>query len=795
MVRFSIMKKLLSNLFSEQKLNFYILCFLGLTFLSIPLFSFVGNLFFITWVLTIILIGLILLSFIFYKPIKITIISISFVLFCVSALFSSLLTGFKSFLSTPLLNTLLIVILYTHFIVANPKERKKCFSVLYLSLIVFAVIYCITYRAEIFSLDFSRLGSEFGDENDISILLAFGFAFSFFYLFKSKKWYTLLLNTFFSLAFIGLSFTCGSKIAILIVLIVSFIIFAKHFGTKRWYLTILLMAVVIAGLIIVLQLPVFSTLKDRFLNMLYTFVGKQYKNLNPDSSTEGRLEMIINGFSLFLRRPLFGYGLNGYHVFSTHHSGWSHNHWSDTLCNYGLIGTFLYHLPFVLYLKKSTNKNNFSYIGIIFFLVSTLTIALFKEKMFAFSAGLFLADTDTASLLEFNLFRKKDKKIEISTSSKIELVEMIPSLNPVGGAETMFVNLCEEIRLHHSDQVNLNVIILYGCKPNSLYDRLSKLGINTYYLGKHRGVDFACASKLKELLSKINPTVIHTHLGTSITLMLALGFKKKYSIVHTFHHMVGTGFKKEVFNRFLIKKKYIHPVAVSKMSSESIEMKTKMKCDFIDNGINLDNFDSSVPMMARKIDFLCVASFRPVKNQKYLINVFKEVIKTKNDTNLVFLGDGPLKQQCANSAGDLLDKSITFKGAVDNVEEYMSKSKILVLPSISEGNPMVVNEAIASGMYVIANSVGGVSDLIKNGITGDLIELGDFEHFKESMLNRISDTSFLEQRRILNQSALDNYSIKQSANKYVELFETIISSKQNELFFDNSLENRSDFIK
>ncbi len=774
----SLMKKFLSKIFSERNLELYILCLLGMTFLSIPLFSLVGKLYFVTWILTILLISVIALSFILHKTIKITVISFSLILFCVSALFSSILTGFKSFLSTPLLNTLVIIILYTYFSSVEPKERKKSFSVLYLSLIIFAVIYCIKYRPEILSLNVSRLGSEFGDENDISILLAFGFAFSFFYLFKYKKWYTLVLNSLFSLLFIGLSFTCGSKIAILIVLITSFIIFAKFFGKKRWYLTVLLMVGVIGGLVIVLQLPVFSTLKDRFLNMLYTFVGKQYKNLNPDSSTAGRLEMIINGFSLFLRRPLFGFGLNGYHVFSTHHSGWSHNHWSDTLCNYGIVGTFLYHLPFVLFLKRSTNKRNFSYIGIIFFLVSTLTIALFKEKMFSFSAGLFLADTGIPSIFEFNILKKNEQKNEELKSPKIELVEIIPSLNPVGGAETMFVNLCEEIKLNHSDRVNLNVVVLYGYRQNALYNRLSELGIKVNFLDKHRGIDFSCASKLANTLRKINPSVIHSHLGTTVTLMLALKFKKQYPIVHTFHHMVGTGFKKELFNRFLIKRKHIYPVAVSKLSSESIERKTKMECDYIDNGINIQNFNSSIPVDERTIDFLCVASFRPVKNQKYLIDVFKDVIKEKEDASLVFLGDGPLKRSCIDEAGNSLYKNISFMGAVDNVGEYMSKSKILVLSSTSEGNPMVINEAIASGMYIIANNVGGIPNLIQNGITGDLIELNDFEHFKKAMISRISDLSFLEQNRIKNQKIIENYSIKQSVGKYIELFAEISTNNQ-----------------
>ena len=768
------MKKLIYSLFSQKNISFYILVLLGATFLSIPLFSFVGKLYAITWVLTILLIGFIFLFFILYKPIKITFITISLILFCFFALISSLLTGFKSFLATPLLNVIVILILYSYYSSQTNEEKKKGFSVLYLALIIFGIIFAGLYLYYRFilkiSLSGSRFGSEFGDENDISILLALGFAFSFFYIFKSKKWYLTLLNSLFSILFVAVSFLCGSKIAIVIVLLISFIIIGLHFGAKRWYLTLLIMIAVVGGIVFALQLSMFSALKDRFLNMIYSFVGKQYKNLNPDSSTSGRLEMIINGFSLFLRRPLFGFGLNGYHVFSTHHSGWSHNHWSDTFCNYGLIGSFFYHLPLVLFFKKLRNKKSFSLIGIIFFLISTISIALFKEKMFAYSAGLFLADANLPSVYEIRLFRKKVDKADFPHHEKIELVEIIPSLNPVGGAETMFVNFCEEIKKHHSNDVHLNVVILYKYEKNALYDRLEKLGISIHFLDKHKGLDFVCAQKLGHILDTLKPDLIHTHLGTSVTLMLALKFKKRFPIVHTFHHMVGTGFKKELFNRFLIKKKIIHPVAVSELSSKSIEAKTKQYCPYIDNGINVDNYDSALPVNKRQLDFLCVASFRPVKNQKYLINVFKELIAEDDRFSLTFLGSGSMLQMCMEQSKPYLDKNIFFKGSVDDVNKYMANSKILVLTSTSEGNPMVVNEALASGMYVIANNVGGLPNLIHQGITGDLVPVDDLSAFKNMMLQRITDIEFLEKRRVANINDIEKYSIKNSVNNYIDLF-------------------------
>lgn len=773
------MKKLISNIFSEKALNLYVVILFGMVFLSIPLFSFLQKFYFITWALTIVLLFFVLLSFVLYRPIKINVITILFLLFLISSFLSSAFTGFKSFLSTPYLNTIIIIIFYTYFTSQETKQKNRCMSVILLSLVLFALIYAYVYRDDLLSLSFSRLGNKFGDENDISIILALGYALSFFYIFKNKKVILKILDIFLTVIFGALSFTCGSKISIILLVIISFFVVTFHFGKKRWYFSIIALAIIIVLIVLALNLSVFSEIKDRFLNMVYTFFGQQYKNLNPDSSTAGRLEMIINGFSLFLRRPLFGFGSYGYHQFSTHHSGWSHNHWSDTLSNYGLIGTFLYHAPFIVFYKNLKNKSSSAFTGITFFLISTLSIALFKEKMFTFSIGLFLSFADLQEIKKIRLFEifKKKNKIAFNENiepNKIRVVEIIPSLNPIGGAETMFVNLCRAFKTQFCENIELHVIILYNNCDNALIKKIKDINITPVFLGKHKGIDLGCSYRLAKYLNDIKPDVIHTHLDTSLTLMLATNFRRKYPIVHTFHNMIGDGFKKERLNLFLVKINRLIPVAVSKITADSIIDKTKKTCDFINNGVDLLNFDNSIPMYKRKIDFLCVGSLKPVKNQIFLIKAFKELMKITDGYNLYFLGDGPLKEEYKAEAGLLLNKNIFFAGCVDNVNAYMSNSKIIVIPSISEGNPMVINEALCSGMYVIGSNVGGIPDLIQNGINGDLVELNDLNLLYKTMMQRISDISFLENKRVENANLVNRYSIFNSACEYFALFNKII---------------------
>ena len=770
------MKKYLSDFLQIKTIDKIIVCLFGLTFLSIPLFSFQDKLYLITWFLTGALVIFIVIKLFNQKSIKVTIITISLLSFCISAIFSSALTAFVSFSFTPIFNALIIIILYTYFLSCEKETKALALLSVYVSLILFSLVFLFKYRNVIFSLNVSRLGSDFGDENDISIVLTIGFSISLFFSFHCKKWYFRVLNVLAALLFALLSFTGGSKISILIITLITFVIIAMFFGKKRWYLSAIFITLSLALIILLINLPVFEVLKDRFLNMLYSFVGKRYKGLNPDSSTAGRLEMFINGISLFLRRPLFGYGLNGYSVYSTHHSGWSHNHWSDSLCNYGIIGSIFYLIPFIAFFFKNKEKNVYSKIGIILFLISTISIALFKEKIFAYLVGLLFADANLKNIFG-KVSKTRNKSNNDYTKRKIKVVEIIPSLSPVGGAETLYVNLCSSLTKTFSSEIELFIIILYERTKDSIYDRIESLGVNVYYLNKHKGIDFKCSKALRQTLKSIEPDIVHTHLDCSVTLMIALRFSRIFPIVHTFHHMVGTGFKNEYFNRFLIKTNRIYPVSVSSESAESLIKVTKKNCMVINNGVDTSLFDPLKKIESRQIDFLCVGSLKRVKNQVYAIKAFKTAFSTDPTYNIYFLGDGPLMEECINESGELLHKSIFFKGIVNDVANYMSNAKILVVPSISEGNPMVINEAFASGMYVIANKVGGIPNIIKEGVNGDLVEYGNCIDFANCMNKRIKDLRFLELKRTENLKSISLYSIDCCAKKYVELFFMLLSGK------------------
>jgi glycosyltransferase involved in cell wall biosynthesis len=125
---------------------------------------------------------------------------------------------------------------------------------------------------------------------------------------------------------------------------------------------------------------------------------------------------------------------------------------------------------------------------------------------------------------------------------------------------------------------------------------------------------------------------------------------------------------------------------------------------------------------------LYVGRLHPVKNVGALIAAFARVHRHFHDVKLFIVGAGPELSNLIKLAGNKhISGSIIFVGRVspNDVPRFMVAADVFVLPSISEGSPSVVLEALAAGVPVLASNVGGVPDLVRNGQEGFLFEPGD----------------------------------------------------------------------
>jgi glycosyltransferase involved in cell wall biosynthesis len=153
------------------------------------------------------------------------------------------------------------------------------------------------------------------------------------------------------------------------------------------------------------------------------------------------------------------------------------------------------------------------------------------------------------------------------------------------------------------------------------------------------------------------------------------------------------------------------------------------------NGFN----DQDIGVHAQRTPryFVFVGSLIPVKNPDLLLRAFAH-IKAQTALDLVYVGDGPMKAQLVHEAEQLgIASRVHFEGQVEHtaIDGYLAEAAALVLPSSSEGMPVVINEALASGTPVVASRLPGIEQQVRSETFGALVPPGDVEALAAALID------------------------------------------------------------
>ena len=122
-----------------------------------------------------------------------------------------------------------------------------------------------------------------------------------------------------------------------------------------------------------------------------------------------------------------------------------------------------------------------------------------------------------------------------------------------------------------------------------------------------------------------------------------------------------------------------------------------------------------------------ISNFRPVKRVCDVVRIFARVRATRPCV-LVMVGDGPDRHAAEEEARRLgVAADVRFLGKIDSVAPLLAAADVYVFPSESESFGLSALEALASGVPVVAAQVGGVPEVVRDGVTGALLPLGDLD--------------------------------------------------------------------
>ncbi len=216
------------------------------------------------------------------------------------------------------------------------------------------------------------------------------------------------------------------------------------------------------------------------------------------------------------------------------------------------------------------------------------------------------------------------------------------------------------------------------------------------------------------------------------------------------------------------------------------------KTTVIYNGIDLDAFDpaqwsteelellkSSLGVNTNAIIVITVARLHPLKGHSYLVAAASRILESFPETVFLLVGDGDYKKWIKEeiiSCG--LNKVFHFLGNRADIPQLLALSDLFVLPSISEGMPLAVLEAMAAKVPVVATSVGGIENILVNGESGILVEPGKPESLSEAVTILLKDKRLCQS--IIDKAyfqVINKFSPLKMCRKYETLMLSIISKK------------------
>jgi len=275
-------------------------------------------------------------------------------------------------------------------------------------------------------------------------------------------------------------------------------------------------------------------------------------------------------------------------------------------------------------------------------------------------------------------------------------------------------------------------------------------GVSVVTLHQRKGLDLASVAALASLLRRERAGILHTHGRQALFHgLLAARLGTVPRVVHTVHRADGDVW---THNRFLraAAARCIHMVTAV---SDAARHKFVAAYNFpehrtvtIYNGVDLDRFQTGAASAPLEPELLrlrqrsslivgTVANFSPDKDYETLLAAFAEVVRVRPGAHLIAVGDGPLLPQVkAAAAQQGIAGHVTFLGWRADVPVLLRLFDVFVLSTRTEGLGIALLEAMAARVPVVGSAVGGVKEVIEDGVCGRLFRPQDAQMLKETIV-------------------------------------------------------------
>jgi glycosyltransferase involved in cell wall biosynthesis len=308
------------------------------------------------------------------------------------------------------------------------------------------------------------------------------------------------------------------------------------------------------------------------------------------------------------------------------------------------------------------------------------------------------------------------------------------------GAEHVVLGLARE-QMQRGGQSRIVAFAHDVREQPALFKAASAQGIATTALPCHGIVDYRSLRALRTMLIKDPVDIVHCHDYKSVVYARLATQGLGVARVATLHGWLQGSRRLRLYRWLELRalRRFQRVCAVSEPIANTLAAaghKTRVRR--VDNGIDTARFrPASAPRQRHdsNIELGVAARLSPEKNLAQLVHSVAECRRRGKPLRLTIVGDGPLRADLVALVTRLqLTDAVQLPGMLDRLEQWYPRLDAFVLPSLTEGMPMTVLEAMACGCPVVATAVGAIPELLQ-GLPGSrLIPPGDGAALSEALM-------------------------------------------------------------
>lgn len=312
------------------------------------------------------------------------------------------------------------------------------------------------------------------------------------------------------------------------------------------------------------------------------------------------------------------------------------------------------------------------------------------------------------------------------------------------------------------------IVVFPDAPADSILKAFDRIGINVFVLPSQSGPNsIRFFLELMRLVRKERIELVDFHFGSDVALAFIAAslriFNRGVIVVRHQHNRYErrkhAAFVQRRISRAKIACLLAHRViAVSEAVKRDLLAHSipETKVAVVQNGINVSRYQPSEEG-ARKIRkefgfaedipvITAIAYACPRKGLGYLLEALPKVLEEKPSAKVLIVGGGPLTEALKKQASELgITESVIFGGARSDIPEILAATDVSVLPSLSEGMPAAILEAMSCARPVVASNLDEISEIVKDGETGFLVPPRNPGKIAEAITRLLKDEQLAKQ--------------------------------------------------